>query len=152
MLDCSIDGAAGGVQPRAARAQRKDALEPPSQEAVLSFLRNLSMCGSKPQILSVVKPYSEVFKCKITDKFPPLFDNLLNEDLVTLTYEELVNHCQSLSFATTEEERVNLEQATRDQSKSKDKLWFKYRTGRVTASHFGPVCKSSPIKPPKKPH
>ena len=58
------------------------------------------MCTSKPQILSVLPPYSEMFKCKTTDMYTPLLTILLNEDRVTLSYEELVNHCQPISMAT----------------------------------------------------
>jgi len=51
------------------------------------------------------------------------------------------------SLTVTNEMDEFVEKETRAQSKSKSKLWFKHRAGRITASCIKAVCHTDPTNP-----
>jgi hypothetical protein len=58
---------------------------------------------------------------------------------------ELLSKCNDISISVTEEEVGNVEIATRQQSQSK--LWYKFRSGRITASKMKSVCSTDSSNP-----
>ena len=105
-----------------------------SDEKVSVFYKSLSVCKSKPAILSIIPPYdetyvpqkmTEVYPKKLSDFYNPLKENSLN-------YLELCNLGNSLDTNISPQQQLNVEKLTRAQANSKK--WFDFRSGRITAS------------------
>ena len=79
---------------------------------------------------------------------PPTIHSLFQPEYKDLTKDDLQAKCQEI-FATglviTEDEAAYLAEATKLQAKSL--LWFDHRRGRITASKFHPVCRTSITSP-----
>ena len=72
--------------------------------------------------------------------FPLPLISLKETRFVEMEYHELLKACESVSLNITQEMADSVEDATRNQSRSK--LWFKYRAGRITASRMKSVCRT----------
>ena len=118
-----------------------------STEAELSLLfQNLSVAGTMPGVLSVISDHSEKYISKSSSKdFPQPLTLLKDVKYVEMECQNLLKECESVSINLTEEMAECVEAATRDQSQSK--LWYKYRSGRITASRMKAVCHTDPAKP-----
>ena len=83
----------------------------------------------------------------VTDKFPMILTELRDEKCLTIDKSELISHCECVAsdIKVDQHQADNVEIATREQSKSKE--WFRFRSGRITASRFKAVCKTSVEKP-----
>ena len=66
-----------------------------------------------------------------------------------LAYDDLLKKCESIfeNLTITQEQAKNVEVATRAQALSK--VWFRYRTGRITASRFKAAAHTDPLQPSK---
>ena len=64
-----------------------------------------------------------------------------------MSYTELLKECESAfdSISISEEQAVNIELASRDQSSTK--VWFQVRSGRTTASRFKAACHTDVSQP-----
>ena len=99
-----------------------------------------------PGLLSVISDHSD--KCipiYSSKDFPQPLTLLKDVKSVKMEYHNLLKECESVSINLTEEMAECVEAATRDQSQSK--LWYKYRSGRITASRMKAVCHTDPAKP-----
>ena len=100
-------------------------------------------------VLSSIMPIESATSTSMSTvrKLPPLLTSLCNRENLLLNRSELKVLCedtfQNLSIST--EEAVYLEESTRMQSQSL--LWFKHRTGRITASKFHAVRFTSLTSP-----
>lgn len=113
------------------------------------FLSSLASSSSKPAILSLVKPYSS---CKLTylpqsldEGLPACLSELYKPEYLQCDYRELVKLAESCKITITPEQVRLVELKTRTQAKSP--LWFRMRTGRVTASKFKNACRTDPASP-----
>jgi len=117
-----------------------------TESELLLLFDNLSAGGTKPGVLSVVSKHSDKYVPKSTSKdFPPPLISLKETKFVKMEYHKLLEACQSVSLSVTQKMVDSVEEATRDQTKSK--LWFKYRAGRITASRMKAVCRTNADKP-----
>jgi len=107
----------------------------------------LSICGTNPGVLSLVTPYSDSFipKSSQTSIFPTPLTEYYNPTLIDVEFDELKNACDAISISLTEEMSITVEAATRLQAKCK--LWYKYRSGRITASRMKAVCSTTITNP-----
>ena len=113
--------------------------EKPTESEMANFFDSLSKCKTKPAVLSVVPVFSEnhVPKSSLVT-FPKPLNTLYQSDFLQLSYDELLEHCESVLVDITQEMANVVEQETRAQNQSK--FWFKQRAGRVTASKMKAVC------------
>ena len=112
------------------------AVPEPTDDELKQLYQTLSESG-KPVILSIVPPHSDMFvPSSSSDSFPRTLTSLYNEDLLHVSYPELMNKCDDVfqHLKIRRQQAENLEKATRGQLKNK--LWFYHRAGRVTASNF----------------
>ena len=108
----------------------------------------LSMCGTSPGILFLVPPYSDNYVPKsLTYTFPTPLTEFYNPNLIDAEFDDLRSACDAVFITLTEEMSLAIEAATRSQAKCK--LWYKYRSGRVTASRMKAVC-STAIENPSR--
>ena len=119
-----------------------------TNEEMEILFKNLSTCYTKPAILSLIPPYSDNYVPKSAmDVFPKPLNELYNPDYIKIGFDELMDICNNFSISITEEMSQSIEKATRDQSKSN--LWYKYRSGKVTASRMKAICGTRIEKPSK---
>ena len=111
----------------------------PCQEELEELYMDISkVAGRKPAILTLIPQYSDRF-IKSSDHLPPLLQGLYDPQNLSLNFYQLVekynNVCKN---SVTESQVEHLEEITRGQSKNRQ--WFRYRTGRITASQLYQVC------------
>ena len=113
----------------------------PTDSEMEQFFANLSLCETKPGILSLIPKYSDAYVPKLSlCTLPQPLTSLHKSDYMKLEYNDLLNVCEKVSLEFTSEMAKSVELETRLQSKSK--LWFKFRAGRVTASRMKAVCRT----------
>ncbi len=112
-----------------------------------SFYDSLSESNTRPAILSLIPKYSSTYVPKHTmlNEFPQSLQLLYDPNLLKLNYSELLQKCELVNIAVTEGMALNVEQSTREQHNSS--LWFKFRSGRITASDMKSVCHTDAANP-----
>lgn len=121
-------------------------VEAQDQSALDNFFKELSKCGTKPAILSIVDPYSDNYVPKVVQpSFPKPLQQLFDEKYLKYSYTELLAACKEIEITLTEQMVAAVEMETRAQSKST--LWFTYRAGRITASRMKSACHTDPSYP-----
>ena len=135
------------------RAPKIHRLKPHTDEAESTFVTELKeilpsavfFSSQVPSLPSVTNTSAPPVVCKL----PPTLTSLEKPKYAGMTEEELKAACREV-FATgivvTREEAAYLEESTRLQSQSL--LWFKHRTGRITASKFLAFKRASLCSPP----
>lgn len=107
-----------------------------NSDAFRSFMDKITVY--KPAFHTVHPLFSSNFKPTVLqDKYPKLLTELFNENLTSLSLAEVKEHCKNIDLAVTPEQVQHLEMDTREQHHT-DK-WFKFRTGRISASKFRAV-------------
>ncbi|KAJ3666329.1 hypothetical protein Zmor_001778 [Zophobas morio] len=86
---------------------------------------------------SILQPFTDCNKKYIFNFYRSEYEEYYLRNLQTIG--------QQLPITLTEEERLEMWEETKQQSKST--LWFKVRTGRITASNLKAVCHTSIDKP-----
>ena len=70
----------------------------------------------------------------------------LNEpQTFTLTFNELLEHCESVSLKVTKNQSEAVEKATKQQSASQ--TWFRFKAGRILGSTMKACCHTNPDLP-----
>ena len=117
-----------------------------SPEEQAKFCRMIVQSNSKPAILSLVSPFSDLFVPKSTEMPTPLPQKFYNENYVCLDYDSLVaKYDSACSITVTENQCKAIEMNTRKQSASP--VRYNQRAGRITASKLNAVCHIKPNKP-----
>ena len=118
----------------------------PTDDEMELFFRNLSKCGTKPAILSLIPEYTHNYVPKTSlPNFPEPLTSLQKPEYLELNYLDLLDVCENISVQISEDMARAVELETRQQSKSN--LWYKYRAGRVTASRMKAVCNTDVTNP-----
>ena len=65
-----------------------------STEEIASFLENVSKCGIKPAILSLVPPYNASFVFTETKSLPQPLTDLYNEQYLNIGFQELLQQAE----------------------------------------------------------
>ncbi|XP_055874597.1 uncharacterized protein LOC129926016 [Biomphalaria glabrata] len=108
-----------------------------------TFIESLHNDSCNSATLSVLPHYQESFLNKV--KYPVQIISFRNENYCNVTFNQLMDYCQTIDINFSDEEAKRVEKATRGQSDSK--LWFSMREGRITASKVYDVCHTSIKKP-----
>lgn len=124
-------------------------VQAPEECEVNTFLQKLSQCGTKPSVLSLTPPYADSYIPKsMLPTYPKPLLELFQPKFLELDHSQLLAKCNSTDIRLTEEMIINVEQDTKGQSNSR--LWFKYRSGRITASKLKQVCRTNPTMPSQR--
>ena len=134
-------------QPSSAIAVNRAEVQGPSVEEQTKFYQNISKCGVKPAILSLIQPFSALFVPKDKQALPKPLTKFYCEQNLKMGYEELVKKNIDVfnSLKISSEEAVCVESCTRGQATTK--VWFEQRAGRITASKFKGICSTKPSSP-----
>jgi len=135
--------------PRVARTggNRSDALEPSREERDM-FLKKLYDANTKSVLLSLMPGYAQHYKPASLDvSLPKVLSELYDENCVGMTSEDMQSQCDIIfdKIEVTPSQAAAVEERTRQQASSKD--WFRFRTGRITASRLHAVCHTKLDKP-----
>ena len=98
--------------------------------------------------MALMKEFSETYvPSLINEDLPPVLSTHFDKDLSTAEYDTVMSVCeQKFSiYDINTKKQVAVEERTHKQANSR--LWFKMRTGRVTASKFKSACVTDPLKP-----
>ena len=115
----------------------------PTESEVSRFFSSLASCDSKPAILALVEPYSDDYIPSSMDEGLSMCLSLLyTPENLHLNYNELLEKATQVNISITSEETALVESKTRGQATSR--LWFRMRTGRITASRFKSTDLTSP--------
>ena len=128
---------------------RENKVPAPSPTELSTFLSNIhANTTTKPAILSLIDEFSDDYVPRSLDpSLPTIMSECFDKELSDVdftTLEKLANEKLNL-YSVTEEQQKEVEQQTRMQSNSR--IWFRMRTGRVTASKFKSACHTNPEKP-----
>ena len=123
-----------------------DNIPSPTKNEEVRFLEDLHKAQPTAAILSLTDQFSNKFVPKSQLKEWPLdFTKLYDVSASSLSFEELLKKCEEADISMTQRQIDFLEQQTRKPSSSA--FWFKYRTGRITASNFYAVCHTTTSNP-----
>lgn len=97
--------------------RKKQAVQPPTESEMTSFLQKLSLTNKQPAILSVKRDFSEKFipSC-LNETFPTVLSELRDDKCIEMSIEELRCHCDTVfgGIEVTIEQANNVEAKTRD--------------------------------------
>ena len=87
-----------------------------------------------PAILRILPGFADNFKPDAIQYENKLLTKLYSEELVNLSFEDLLIKCSNIyeTITITQKEALNTESQTRNQAKSSK--WYELRAGRITAS------------------
>jgi hypothetical protein len=110
---------------------------------------NLSRCaGTKPAVLAIVQPYSEAYIPTTLDQdLPMVLSDFYEKECLSLGYASLLQKAKGVKLTITAAQVAAVKAKTRDQANSR--VWFRMRTGRITASKFKSACRTDPANPSK---
>ena len=122
----------------------------PTENELSSLFHSLHESGSKPALLALIPSYSEQYVPKpIQGNFPIVLTELRDDSAMHMDYCELLQKCQEIEINVTAGQAEAVELATREQASSK--LWFRFRSGRITASKMKTACRTDPTLPALSP-
>jgi len=120
----------------------------PTVNEMSTFLNTLNTARKKAAILTVKRDYAKAYvpKC-LSDSFPQVLSELREDSCTEMPLDELQEHCKAVfdGIKVTKEQAQNVEIKTREQANCKE--WFRFRSGRVTASKIKNVCSTKIDKP-----
>ena len=119
----------------------------PSDEEQRTFLGRLaSLKSNRPVVNSVIPEFCNAYvPMSLAPDLPPVLSSVYETSNLKLGYYELLEKAENTTIIVTPQQVNSVEQKTRDQSNSR--LWFKMRSGRITASKFMSVCHTDPANP-----
>lgn len=112
------------------------------------FFKQINRAKNKPAILKIINPYADNFiPTPCLPSFPKPLTDLYNPAALQMEYLDLIHECEQLflTLQVTVDEAKQLEFATRGQTSNK--LWLRYRAGRITASKFEDVISTNADMP-----
>ncbi|XP_050509399.1 uncharacterized protein LOC126886482 [Diabrotica virgifera virgifera] len=110
-----------------------------------TLLRKLIKGGGSPAICRLMEPFASEMEqrdcAKNPNDLPETYESWYDEDMRNKRYEEILSISKNKVMNITGKQIENVEVYTRDQSQNN--VWFKFRAGRITASKFKSVYRTS---------
>jgi len=143
-FECSVDSSQETATPPQLNSRK--VINPPSGDRVQTFFKNLGQLKTKPAILSLLPEFSDshvpdILQCEL----PKILTEHYDESAQDLEFNELLKKCDAIEVDVSPAQAAHVEAITRDQSSNR--LWFRFRSGRITASRMKGVCHTDPCKP-----
>ena len=127
------------------KMRRQMPVAPPTPAERTSLFEKLAAASLNFTAPIAIYSVSDFYEPRKSDVYPPCLRELFSEEYLTKSIEELREIAVNLYLDITQAQCDKLEEGTRLQSKSK--LWFLIRAGRITASLFKAVCRTSLERP-----
>ena len=129
-------------------AVKDKSVSAPLETELTNFLSSIKNCSSKPALLSLIPEHSDCSVPKSLDpELPIVLSNLFDQHLADADFPCLLEKAEEVveSLMVDKNQKALVEEKTRDQASSR--LWFRMRTGRITASKFKAACRIDPTCP-----
>ena len=118
----------------------------PSLAEVGQLFASLAEYSNKPAILALVKDYSSKYiPSSLAADLPLCLTDIYNTEHLKKPFSELLQTAEVTEVSVSASQAKTVEEKTRGQAKSR--LWFRMRTGRITASKLKAVCCTDPAMP-----
>ncbi|XP_044169839.1 uncharacterized protein LOC114950648 [Acropora millepora] len=127
---------------------KESSVAAPSETELNEFFISINKCSSKPAILSLIPDYADSYVPKsLSPELPDVLSNLYDKDLANADYPTLLKKAEDIvrQLQVIKKQQALVEERTRGQANSR--LWFRMRTGRITASRFKNACHTDPSCP-----
>ena len=106
----------------------------------------LGQLNTKPAIISLLSDFSDSY---VTDalqcELPIVLTELYEECAQDLELNDLLTKCNAIKIDVSPAQAAHVEAITREQSSNR--LWFRFQSGRTTASKMKAACHTDPCKP-----
>lgn len=113
-------------------------------QEMVSFLRDIEEAGTSSVLMRIVEPFASDVEA-LQDTLPNIYRTLFKEEYLGVSKEHLQDVIGSMTIELSEADCNSIAERTKEQANSRE--WFKHRSGRITASKFKLVCKTSVDKP-----
>jgi hypothetical protein len=139
--------AANCVSNDVSTSSKQKKLTLPSVEEKKQFLDSLASSATlKPAVLSVLSDYCDKYiPSALCSDLPRVLTDLYDPCNLSLSYYELLQLSSEVVLTMTSEQSKAVQSKTMGQSNNR--LWFRMRAGRITASKFKLVCRTDPANP-----
>ena len=128
-----LDEAIASGSPVSSRVRQPKNIAAPSPAELDSLFHGLSLGDTKPVVLSLLSPHSDLFVPKQAQvSFPAMLCDMFQDNLYKQPFHIVLERCFTITLAVTPQQVEAM--ATTAQANSR--LWPKFRAGRVTASRF----------------
>ena len=137
-LNCSTED--GDSSRPKKRKKTEELLHSENYQRQRQFLSKVSLCGTRPAILAITEPYNESFipLGSIKNLF---LQNLYSPSNAGCSFDIILKKCEEITLPVLSNEQLQKIQCeTAEQGHSK--LWFRLRSGRITASKFKQACRT----------
>lgn len=128
---------------------KKARISEPTEAEQSMFLQSLKVLAPKAAVVSATFKTEEGSSAIVSNSLPPTMISLFKPHYKNMSEHSLLEECQTVfdSLTVTPTESNYLFESTRLQSQSS--IWYLHRAGRLTASNFGTICKTSATNPSK---
>ena len=119
--------------------KKKILIEKPSETELSTFYSSLMQSEKNPAILRILPGFADNFKPDAIQYENKLLTKLYSEELVNLSFEDLLIKCSNIyeTITITQKEALNTESQTRNQARAglrAGRMDYELRAGRITAS------------------
>jgi len=98
----------------------KKKFDPPSSARLCSFMKSLSECKSKPVVLSLIPPYSDIYVPDVLKgDLPPVLTEVRNDSAFQLNYTELLQKAKGIELTVSKQQADHVEAITREQTSNR---------------------------------
>nr|CAI5839636.1 unnamed protein product [Callosobruchus analis] len=118
---------------------------PLDEDELTSLIQDLQENDIQPALARVLEPFASEMM-KTPEQLLKGLDEVFREELSAEAYEDILKEALSFKFETSDNETIKIEKATRGQAQNS--VWFKFRSGRVTASKFRAAARGKLERPP----
>ena len=144
-LDCLLSST-----PKPQQKRLKPKVNEPSDDEMNILFNDLHKTRTRPGILSIVPGFSEEYVPQCSKQNNPWLASEIRKDkCCEMPREELREECVTLwdsdFFTVTTEQSEMIERQTKGQSCNR--MWHRFRAGRITASNMKKACQTSSEKP-----
>ena len=138
---------AGATETSSSPLKKKACLHAPTEQEQSEFFNSLSSCiGAKPAVLALVPPHCDNYvPTSLAPELPNVLSDHYQTEYLKLGYHELLQKASSIDITVTTSQALAVEAKTKNQASSR--LWFRMRTGRITASKIKAACRTDPASP-----
>ncbi|GLV40073.1 hypothetical protein CBL_02958 [Carabus blaptoides fortunei] len=129
------------------RTESKTTIPALEGDIFISFLKEVQQTGTDSAIFRIIEPFaSEIASTTVDEEHLPLIlTELYNDNLKHLSHAQLLSLGRDISLSITVEECEAVKRITISQGESSK--WYNFRSGRITASNFKAVCRTSLSNP-----
>lgn len=121
-----------------------DKTPPLSENEINDMLIQISELQHSCPLMRIVEPFATQIEEGRAKELYSVF-SIFDQNNMSKSYSELMSMARKIDLSLTDEQIQCIEEATRNQSEEQN--WYLQRAGRITASKFKAVCRTSKKKP-----